>query len=202
MKRKKYVIGVDEAGRGPLAGPVTSAAVLISSNFKAKKESPDSGIRDSKKYSERQRQEWLSYIEDNDDDIKYEFSSVWPKKIDKINIFEAASLAATRSVKRLMNQYDIQPDEANVLLDGSLKLKTNDVEFEVIIKGDEKEDSIKLASIVAKVKRDTSMKRIHKKHNKYGFLDNKGYGTKDHRDRLKQYGPCKYHRQTFIKNCC
>lgn len=202
MKRRKYVIGVDEAGRGPLAGPVTSAAVLIPSNFKAKEECPDSGIRDSKKYSERQRKEWLSYIDNNDDNIKYEFSSVWPKRIDKINIFEAASLAATRSVEKLMNRCDIKLNEANVLLDGSLKLKTNNIEYEVIIKGDEKEDSIKLASIVAKVKRDTSMERIHKKHNKYGFLDNKGYGTKDHRDSLKQHGPCKYHRQTFIKNCC
>lgn len=200
-KSGRYIIGVDEAGRGPLAGPVTSSAVLIPYDFKPKKGSPDSGIRDSKKYSENQRKEWLSYIE-NDSSIKYEFSSVWPTKIDRINIFEAASLAATRSVKKLLDRNNIKSSEADILLDGSLKLNIKDINFKVIVKGDEKEDSIKLASVVAKVKRDTSMERIHKKHNQYGFLSHKGYGTREHRESLKQYGPCEYHRKTFIRKFC
>lgn len=201
MKSKKYIIGIDEAGRGPLAGPVTSAAVLIPANFKPDSDSPRSGIRDSKKYSEKQREEWISYIE-NDSKINYEFSSVWPKKIDKINILEAASLAATRSIKRLIENQSINTNETDIFLDGSLKLKMKNIDYEVIVKGDEIKDSIKLASIVAKVKRDKSMERIHKKYSNYGFLSNKGYGTKEHRNNLKEYGPCKYHRKSFIKNFC
>lgn len=200
MKKSGYVIGVDEAGRGPLAGPVTAAAVLMPINFKLKTDNPGTGIRDSKKYSENQRDQWFSYIE-KDNRLSFEFSSVWPRRIEKINIFEAASLAATRSVKRLVERRGLEFDDLKIILDGSLKLKIRDIDYKVIIRGDETEDSIKMASIVAKVKRDSSMKRIHRKYNKYKFKKNKGYGTQEHRDALKEYGPCQYHRRTFIKNC-
>lgn len=197
MAVNSYIIGVDEAGRGPLAGPVTAAAVLLPRRFKLKNKNPGTGIRDSKKYSERQREDWFSYIE-NDSNLVYEHSSVWQMRIDRMNISKATNLAATRAVERLIERNNVNLEKTDILLDGALKLNSNNLDYKVIIKGDEKEDSIKLASIVAKVKRDSSMRRIHRKHSMYSFISNKGYGTREHRNLIREHGPCRYHRKTFL----
>ncbi|MFB6212608.1 MAG: ribonuclease HII [Candidatus Magasanikbacteria bacterium] len=193
----KYIIGVDEAGRGAIGGPVTAGAVLVPSSLSLKN-LPRSGLRDSKKYTFSQREEWLNYIKGNSS-INFEFSSVWPTVIDRINVFESASRAATRAVNRVIDRNKIDQKRVEIVLDGSLKLNSQDLDYEVITRGDQKRKSIKLASIVAKVKRDQSMIRVSRKYPDYKFAKHKGYCTEEHEKLLKKNGPCKYHRRTFIQ---
>lgn len=189
--KPKYIIGIDEVGRGPLAGPVTVAAVATTGNFKNLK------LRDSKKLSERQRETWFKYIKKK---FKYAVASVSPRTIDKINISKAANLAATRALRRLLMKRKFPLNKTKIFLDGGLKIKEPLSTFynpRTIIKGDEKVPAIALASIVAKVTRDKRMKKLHKKYPKYRFNKNKGYGTKKHIKAIKKHGPIDIHRSTF-----
>jgi len=191
----KRVAGLDEAGRGPLAGPVVAAVVMIKmskSNLKSKilnLKSNFKGIKDSKKLTPKKREEFYKLI------VKSPFwewgvGRVSEKVIDKINILEATKLAMKRAIKKLKRRPDF------LILDGNFKINV-DIPQKSIIKGDEKVFSCAAASILAKVYRDRIMERYDRKFPKYEFKKHKGYGTKFHFKMLKKYGPCKIHRKTF-----
>ncbi|MDP1706804.1 MAG: ribonuclease HII [bacterium] len=211
---KKYIIGIDEVGRGALAGRVVVAAVLIPANLKIKNLNKlNLPFRDSKKLSPRQRELWLEQIKNNPA-VKMAVAGVTAPTIDKINIAAAANRAAGRAFKKLI--FEHQPQNCRVFLDGGLyifneekireKIKLISVraagwKSETVIRGDEKIPAVKLASIVAKVMRDRQMVRLHKKYPRYGFDIHKGYGTKKHFEAIRRHGPSEIHRLTFLKNC-
>ncbi len=190
----KYIAGLDEAGRGPLAGPVVAAAVFIKPCLRrqAKSKILLKGINDSKKLSEKQR-EFFYEILTNHPHIKWGIGIVSEKVIDKINILEATKLAMKKSIK------DLNPDF--LILDGNFTLRQAQDEKYIpqksIIKGDSKVFSISAASIIVKVTRDRIMRDFHKKYPQYGFDKHKGYGTAFHFKMIKKYGPCKIHRKSF-----
>lgn len=191
----KYVIGVDEVGRGPIAGPVTVCAAMVPRGFvfeKGKGYKPN----DSKKLSEKKREEWFLYAKEHHR-IFYATSSVSPAVIDKIGISCATSLAVARSIKKLTSiwRLDLQVE---VLLDGLLHAPAY-YKQKTIIKGDEKEPIISLASIIAKVTRDKYMTKLAKIYPKYGFENHKGYGTKKHYDCIEKYGISNVHRRSFLR---
>ena len=201
----KYVIGIDEVGRGALAGPVTVAALALPRKFihfirqlaeadKSKKlKTP---LRDSKKLSSKQREVWFDFIKKQK--IPYAIASVSPKIIDKINISNAANLAASRALKKLLtNNRQLITNNCEIFLDGGLYVKNFKLKTKTIIKGDEKIPAISLASIVAKVSRDKYMRNLHKKYPRYDFINNVGYGTKKHMKAIKKYGLSFVHRRTF-----
>ena len=185
---KKYssLAGIDEAGRGPLAGPVAAAMVVFKKPLEI---FPDiQGIRDSKQISERKREEIFDLIK-NHPDILFAVSLVSPRMIEKINIRQAVLLACRRNWQKL----SLKP--GFVFLDGGLDLPCSNKK--VINGGDKKILAIALASIVAKVTRDNWVKRNSKKYSQYGFLENKGYGTQKHLVAIKKWGPCVCHRRNF-----
>lgn len=196
MKRKSGIIGIDEVGRGSLAGPVMVAAVFVPRNNHFRK------LKDSKKLSSRKREEWFEYVRQKKS-IFYTISAVSPKIIDKINISEAANLAAARALKKLIVKYKLPIVKIPVYLDGGLyirkKIISHPHKLKTLIKGDEKINAIKIASIIAKVKRDRLMVRLHKKYPKYSFERHKGYGTKAHFLALKLNNICETHRITFLR---
>lgn len=194
-KRIKYIVGIDEVGRGALAGPVVIAAVVLPRNLRF------SGLKDSKKLSAKQREEWFRYTKHHPQ-ILFLFSRVYPKRIDRTGITKAANLAVTRVLKRVGNIVDTNLI-SSVLLDGGLNIES-DLQFEgcnlrTVIRGDEKYNCIKLASIMAKVSRDRYMTRLSKRFPEYGFEIHKGYGTKAHREAVKKFGLCSIHRKLFLK---
>lgn len=182
----QYICGIDEAGRGPLAGPVVVAAVIMP------KDSFIEGVNDSKKVSEKKREKL--YDEIIDSCIAYGVGIIDQIKIDEINILEATRLGVKEAVQELKQKPDI------VLVDALTKIDTGGVPYKSIIKGDAKEYSIACASIIAKVTRDRIMRKWDEVFPAYGFAKHKGYGTADHRKMLKEIGPCMLHRKTFIKN--
>lgn len=182
----KYIVGVDEVGRGPLAGPVVCAAVILP----LEEENLIEGIDDSKKVSEKERERLALLIKERA--IAYSICEVGHEKIDEINILEATKLCMRQAVESL----SVQPDV--VFIDGNFKIKT-DLPQQSIVKGDSLSYSIGAASILAKVHRDALMREWDKAYPQYGFSRNKGYGTQEHIEGLREYGPCKIHRQTFIK---
>ena len=183
-----FVVGLDEAGRGPLAGPVVAAAVLI----KNKKIKEISGINDSKKLSEKQREK-IYEILIKDKNIKWGVGIVSEKMIDKINILQATKLAMKKALKNL------NPDF--LILDGNFKLNCACLPAgrrqKSVVRGDQKVLSVAMASIIAKVTRDRIMQKYHKKYPAYGFDKHKGYGTKKHFLCIEKLGPCKIHRKSF-----
>jgi len=183
LKGYKVVAGLDEAGRGTLAGPVVAAAVFVkpNSNFLLK------GINDSKKLSEKQREHLYNILIKNKD-IKWGIGIVSETVIDRINILEATKLAMKKAIK------NIKPDF--LVLDGNFSLKL-DLPQKSIIKGDGKVMSCAMASVIAKVTRDRLMKKLHKKYPHYGFDKHKGYGTKVHFANIEKFGSCKIHRKSF-----
>lgn len=182
-KKIKIIVGVDEAGRGPLAGPVVAGAVVFSSAYINKE------INDSKQLSEKKREELFEIIKK--DAIAYGVGIVDAETIDKINIYEATKLAMTKAINDLKIKFDL-------ILTDAMPLKGFEVEVVPIIKGDAKALPIAAASIIAKVTRDHMMDEIDKKYPEYGFKEHKGYGTKKHMDALKKYGPVKgLHRFTY-----
>ena len=189
-KGLKIVVGIDEAGRGPLAGPVVAASAFIKTkSFSYKKE-----IRDSKKLTPKKRQEIYDLLM-NGSDVEWGIGIVSEKIIDKINILEASKLAMKMSALDLSKK--IKPKKIDfLLLDGNFKIKV-DLMQKSIIRGDDKVFSIAIASIIAKVTRDKMMEKYHKQYPLYGFDRHKGYGTKLHFKMLEKYGPCKIHRKTF-----
>jgi len=197
----KIIVGIDEVGRGPLAGPVTAAAVTVRQIPNSKFQIPK--IKDSKKLSSKKREE-LYQILTKHPRIEWGMGRVSEKVIDRINIKNAAELAMEKALQNLKSKIKIPKSQIFLIIDGNniknLKLKTYDLKL--IIKGDEKVFSCAAASIIAKVRRDKIMKRYHQKYPQYGFDKHKGYGTKYHFKMLKKYGPCKIHRKTFrpVKN--
>ncbi len=180
----KLIAGVDEAGRGPLAGPVIAAAVVFL---------PDTfieGINDSKILTEAEREALFPIIIEKA--LSYSFTSISNKKIDELNILQASLLAMHSSVRRLKVKPDI------VLLDGN-KSYSSSGKIILVVKGDSKSFAIAAASIIAKVLRDRLMKRLSVYHPLYGWEKNKGYPTKFHINAVKQFGPTSLHRKTFLK---
>lgn len=185
MLGENYVAGVDEVGRGPLAGPVVCCAVIMP----LENDILD-GVDDSKKISEKNREQLAEEIKKRA--IDYVICEISPEKIDEINILEATKLCMKNCVEGLK----VKPD---VVLVDAVKI---DIPYkkEPIIKGDFKSYSIGAASILAKVYRDNLMVDYDKIYPEYKFAKNKGYGTKDHISALKETGACPIHRKTFIKN--
>lgn len=212
----KYVIGIDEVGRGALAGPVVVAAVAIPLDFlhtlpplaglalpttRAHGHRRKLPFRDSKKLNERQRESWFAYFKKHPR-LFYALAKVHAKAIDGINISHAANVAAFRALERLMKRSGINP-HSKVFLDGGLFAgngKKRVTRAKTVVRGDEKIPAVKIASIIAKVKRDALMKRLAKKYPKYGLEMHKGYGTRKHLAAIRRHGPSKAHRATFLKN--
>lgn len=180
----KYIAGVDEAGRGPLAGPVFAAAVILPEDTYIE------GINDSKKLSEKKRDELFDVICEKA--IAYCIAECSEKRIDEINILNATFEAMNKAVDGLLTKPDY------VLVDGN-RIKNMEIPHETVVKGDAKSISIAAASILAKVSRDRVMYEAAKKYPQYGFDKHKGYGTKVHCDAILKYGPCDIHRTTFLK---
>lgn len=174
--------GVDEAGRGPLAGPVTAAAVILPEDFSLP------GLTDSKQLNEAQRELYFEQIKK--EAIAYHISIIEASRIDQVNIYEATKLAMTEAI------IGLNPKPTDVLID-AVKLNVQDIQTKAIIKGDDKSLVIAAASILAKVKRDQLMKQIDEKYPAYEFSKNKGYGTKTHLKALQEFGPCPSHRKSF-----
>ena len=184
---KKIVCGVDEAGRGSLAGPVTAAAVILPKNYK------NSFIKDSKKTNSKERSHL--YDEIIKSCIAYSIISIEAKKIDKINILNATYLAMNLAIEKLK----INPDK--IIIDGNRFRAKKKIDFECIVGGDDKYISIAAASILAKVKRDKIMCKLGAQFPMYDWKKNKGYGTVKHKEMIYKYGRCEHHRLTFkIKN--
>ncbi len=183
----KFIAGMDEVGRGPLAGPVVCASVIMPLD------NIIDGVNDSKKLSEKKR----IILDKKIRELALSFSIVEidPKTIDKINILNATKMGMVKAV----NGLSVKPDV--VLIDAvSLSDLAPTIKQESIIKGDMKSYSIACASIVAKVYRDNLMTQIADKYPGYNFAKHKGYGTKEHIEAIKKYGPCELHRKTFIKH--
>ena len=191
-KGHKIVIGLDEVGRGPLAGPVVAAAVAIESGIMNQELRILKEIKDSKKLKPRKREEIFKALKQIPE-VEWGIGRVSEKVIDRINILEATKLAMKRAVTNLERK--CLPADF-ILIDGNFGIDL-DILQKSIIKADEKVLSCSLASIVAKVTRDRMMTRYHKKYPQYSFSRNKGYPTKLHRKALKKYGPSVIHRITF-----
>lgn len=179
----KHEAGVDEAGRGSLAGPVTAAAVILGKNFKGK------NLDDSKKLSQSKRLELKKLIEKNA--LAYSVAFVSSYQIDKNNILNSTFMAMHKSIEGL----NIEPDF--ILVDGNLFKQYRDLKYKCIIKGDQKYQNIAAASILAKTYRDEYMSNLHMKFPEYNWIKNKGYGTKFHIDMITKFGITKYHRKSF-----
>lgn len=229
-KGLKTVIGIDEAGRGPLAGPVVAAAAAVDyfSYQKAGRSlKKDFNIilkqaNDSKKLAAKKREEIYSLIAKSPL-IKWGIAAVSEKKIDKINIFEASKLAMAKALIDLMSKDDFigkrpldknkpnffRPEDQQLLIDGNFLLSSDflnkngffQASQQAIVKGDEKVFSIAAASIIAKVYRDKIMEKMDKKYPEYGFAKHKGYATKHHKKMLEVFGPADIHRKSFQPVC-
>ncbi len=184
-----WVIGIDEVGRGPIAGPIAVGAVALP--FSQNEWRYWEGLRDSKKLSERQREVWYSRIQK--ESLRHAVAQVSAAVIDEKGITYAARLAVKRAIERL----ELSPQEAQVILDKNLQAPVA-WEQEEFVKGDERFPAIALASIAAKVTRDRYMCRMHARHPQYGFNQHKGYGTKLHYEALRTYGSAEIHRKSFL----
>lgn len=180
----KIICGVDEAGRGPLAGPVCAAAVILPSNIDIP------GLDDSKKLSDKRRRELFPVIKEQS--VAYGIGLASHEEIDEINILQATFLA----MERALDQLDVKPDLA--LIDGN-RAKDFGIPVQPVIHGDSLSASIAAASILAKVTRDDLMVEYAEKYPQYAFEIHKGYGTKAHYEALRTYGPSPIHRMTFLK---
>ena len=183
-KGYRVICGVDEAGRGPLAGPVCAAAVILPDGY----EIP--GLNDSKQLTDKKRRELFPMIKEQA--IAYGIAMVDEKTIDQVNILNATFLA----MKDAISQLSVRPDLA--LIDGN-RTSEFGVEAIPVVKGDARDASIAAASILAKVTRDTFMEKMDEQYPEYGFAVHKGYGTRRHYDAIREYGMCPIHRRTVLK---
>ncbi|NCQ17043.1 MAG: ribonuclease HII [Ignavibacteria bacterium CG_4_8_14_3_um_filter_37_9] len=184
-KKIRLIAGIDEAGRGPLAGPVVAAAVVFRPSTFIE------GVNDSKKLSAAKREKLFVQITEHA--LAFAFEVIPPTAIDKINILQASLLAMKRSVEKL----SVVPHL--LLIDGNKTFPTA-ISKKAIVKGDAKSFSIAAASIIAKVVRDEIMVKLSTEFPQYKWEKNKGYGTAEHISAIKKYGAAKYHRKTFLKN--
>ena len=182
----KNICGIDEAGRGPLAGPVVVAGVIMP------EDSMIEGVNDSKKVSEKKREKLYDLI--LEEAISYSVAIIGHDVIDDINILNATKRGVTEVVEGL----DIKPDL--IIIDALEHINTKGIPYESIIKGDAKCYNIAAASIIAKVTRDRIMRKYDEIYPQYGFINHKGYGTAKHISAIKEYGLCPIHRRSFIKN--
>ena len=182
----KKICGIDEAGRGPLAGPVVVAGVIMPEN------SMIEGVNDSKKVSEKKREKLYDLI--LEEAISYSVAIIGHDVIDEINILNATKQGVTEVVEGL----DVKPDL--ILVDALTHINTKGIPYDSIIKGDAKCYNIAAASIVAKVTRDRIMRQWDEVYPQYGFINHKGYGTAKHMNAIREYGLCPIHRRSFTKN--
>lgn len=182
----EYICGIDEAGRGPLAGPVVVAGVIMP------KDSMIEGVNDSKKVSEKKREKLYDVI--LEEALSYSVAIIGQDVIDEINILNATKQGVTKVVEEL----DVKPNL--ILVDALTHINTKGIPYDSIIKGDAKCYNIAAASIIAKVTRDRIMREWDEIYPQYGFINHKGYGTAKHIEAIKEYGPCPIHRRSFIKN--
>ena len=200
--KNHYVIGVDEAGRGPLAGPVVAAAFSITGPSRSIPATLSTGVIDSKQVTEAVREYIYNHNFRNNDSVKYCVSVIDHKLIDKVNILQATFLAMTEAALSLVKDITLNNKDAtfSILIDGN-KIPPQLVDTlhytEYMIKGDGIEFVIAAASICAKVERDAIMHKLHLEFPHYGFSQHKGYGTGAHVAAIHAHGPCKYHRMTF-----
>ncbi len=178
------ICGVDEAGRGPLAGPVYAAAVILPEGLLIE------GVNDSKKLTEKKREELFDVIKEKA--AAYCIASASVEEIEELNILGATMLAMKRAVEGLSVKADF------AMIDGNKKPPL-EIPCEAIVKGDAKSESVAAASILAKVSRDRYMLEMAEKYPVYSFEKHKGYGTKVHREAILEYGPCEIHRPSFLK---
>ena len=181
----ELICGIDEAGRGPLAGPVVVAGVIMP------KDSMIEGVNDSKKVSEKKREKLYDLI--LEEAISYSVAVIGQDVVDEINILNATKQGVTNVVEEL----DVKPDL--ILVDALTHINTKAIPYDSIIKGDAKCYNIAAASIIAKVTRDRIMRQWDEIYPQYGFINHKGYGTAKHIQAIKEYGPCPIHRRSFIK---
>lgn len=188
----KFLIGIDEVGRGPIAGPVAVCALL----WKDRENDPPLKLKDSKKLSPQRRDEWFEKIEEwrDNDQLEYAVSYVSADTIDAIGISNAIKCALVESLARLQ----VDPEHVHIMLDGGLYAPEEYRHQETIIRGDEQISVIALASIAAKVSRDRLMDDLADQYPEYKFEDHKGYGTKDHYQAVKKHGMTPYHRRSFL----
>ena len=178
------VCGTDEAGRGPLCGPVVAAAVILPRDIEIE------GLNDSKKLTEKKREKLFDVIKEKA--IAYAIAEASPEEIDEINILNASMLAMKRAIEALPVKADF------ALIDGN-RSRGFDIPTETIVKGDAKSASIAAASILAKVTRDRQCEELDKLYPEYGIAKHKGYPTKDHMDAVRKYGPTPIYRMSFLK---
>lgn len=180
------ICGIDEAGRGPLAGPVVVAGVIMP------QDSMIEGVNDSKKVSEKKREKLYDLI--LEEAISYSIAIIGQDIIDEINILNATK----QGVKNVVEELEVKPDL--ILVDALTHIDTNQIPYDSIIKGDAKCYNIAAASIIAKVTRDRLMRQWDEIYPQYGFAQHKGYGTAKHIANIKEYGLCPIHRRSFTKN--
>ncbi|MFT7328042.1 MAG: ribonuclease HII [Crocinitomicaceae bacterium] len=193
----KYIVGIDEVGRGPLAGPVVVGAFCVASeDVKAVLLSLD-GITDSKKLTAKKREIYAEKIKElqKQDLVQVAISGVSAKVIDEQGIVPAINSALVSSLKKI----DVNPEEVFIYLDGGLYAPQQYLYQETVVKGDSKIWQIGAASVIAKVMRDKKMIEFGKKNPEYGFENHKGYGTQRHRDAIRKHGVIDIHRKTWIK---
>lgn len=194
----KYIVGVDEVGRGPVAGPLYLCACMVETSLVeeivAGTKDP---VRDSKKLTENMRNRWDAYLRDlkKEGKVWFAIASVPAYEIDRVGMAQSLKFAVERVLKDLVRD----PQNTQVLLDGGLSAPVQYAQ-QTIIKGDEKFPVISFASVIAKVARDSLMKKIAEKYTDYGFESHKGYGTAKHMDAIRQFGPTKIHRLSFLGN--
>lgn len=197
---RNVIIGIDEVGRGPLAGPIVVAAVALPRAL-IFKNAPKSQLNDSKKMTERHRNEWSKYLKAHSK-VYFAIAKVSPGTVDRINISQAANRAAKEAHASLVGQLK-RKSISGVYLDGGLylgKKGENTYKYKVatVIRGDQKITAIMAASVIAKVYRDALMRRMAKKYPVYAFELNKGYGTQAHLKAIRKHGPSPIHRLTFL----
>lgn len=192
LEKNVFIVGIDEAGRGPLAGPVCVGAVGTNLKNKDEKIKILEGIKDSKKLSAKKREEWFKILQENKE---FECCHIFvsSETIDRFGIRKVVIFG----VEKVLEKFSRKPDL--VLMDGSL-FAPEEYKQETIIKGDEKIPLISAGSIIAKVSRDRVMMNMHKKYPEYCFNEHKGYGTKKHYKKIKENGLSEIHRKTFCKN--
>lgn len=183
----KIIGALDEAGRGPLAGPVVAACVIINANFSINNELKE--VNDSKKLTAKKRELLFDLIKNHFIEVGVGICD--HQTIDRINILQATFLAMKKAISSIKSKPDF------LIVDGSIKIPNCSTPQEVFVKGDGRIFAIAAASIIAKVTRDRIMLEMDKLYPNYGFIQHKGYGTKDHLEKLKQYDPCPIHRLSF-----